>query len=207
MIDQFQFDRDKMRAVVLHVCHSCDASDVGAVKLHKVLYFFDMLHYAQQGRPVTGATYRKRPMGPTSDQLLFVLRDMERMGELKSSKVDYFGYIKHEYEAVVPDRSSIFSEAELGLLDDIIDFVCRKNSAKTISDYSHKLPWEMADNGGIIPYRSAMLLFPQEPSPEALDLVGREITAIEAERSKTDAMDLPLLSTFRQGILAAAGQS
>jgi hypothetical protein len=203
---QAQFDREKMRAVILRVCHACDPADLGAVKLHKVLYYLDMLNYAHQRRAITGATYRKRPNGPASDQLLFILRDMERAGDIRISEVDYHGYLKREFIPLVEEPSGVLNQAELSLLDDIVDFVCRHNTARSISEFSHSLPWEMADMGGEIPYRSAMLLFPMQPSPEAFDAVEQGMSEFEASRSKKSPVGLRTLGDFRSSVLAAAGQ-
>lgn len=201
-----QFDREKMRAVILRTCHTCQADQLGAVKLNKVLYYLDMLYYAHHRQPVTGATYRKRPNGPTTDQLLFILRDMERMGEIEIRQTDYHGYIKKEYIPLVAAPGGVLSESELSFLDDIIDFVCVSNSARSISEYSHTFPWEMAEMGGVIPYRSAMLLFPMQPSPEAFELAEQEAHELEAARSSENTVDMSLLSTFRERVLQAAGQ-
>lgn len=201
-----QFDREKMRAVILHACHSCEPVELGAVKLNKVLYFLDMLSYAHNRAAVTGATYRKRPNGPTSDQLLFVLRDMERAGDIHIEDVDYHGFIKKEYHAIAEEPEGVLNSDEQSLLDDVIEFVCRRNTAKSISEYSHKLPWEMAEMGGEIPYRSAMLLFPMQPTPEAFEIAEQGLAEIAAARSSTKAVDLPLLRDFRGRILAEAGQ-
>ena len=201
-----QFDRDKMRAVILRACHACDADELGAVKLHKVLYYLDMISYAHHRSPVTGATYRKRPNGPTAEQLLFTLREMDQAGEIKIENVNYFGYWKKEYRPLVSELSGVLNSDEEALLDDVIDFVCRQNTAKSISEYSHALPWEMADMGGEIPYHSAMLLFPMEPSPEAFEAVEQGIAELEAARSKSNALGVRSLGDFRSSILAAAGQ-
>ena len=41
----------------------------GAVKLFKLLYFLDMLHYRETGRPVTGLIYKALPYGPVPTDL------------------------------------------------------------------------------------------------------------------------------------------
>ena len=103
-----QFDRAKLKEVILYACSTCDPSRMGAVKLNKVLYFVDMLRYAKVGAPLTGAVYRKRPMGPTCDQLLSVLNELSRERALEIRNVDYFGYLKKEYIAVrQPDLASL----------------------------------------------------------------------------------------------------
>lgn len=195
-----------MRAVILRACHSCHPSDLGAVKLHKVLYYLDMLMYAHQQQVVTGATYRKRPNGPMADQLLFELRDMEAAGDLRIENVSYHGFWKKEYHALAQEPAGVLNEVEVALLDDVIDFVCRKHTAKSISDYSHALPWEMAEMGGEIPYHSAMLLFPMQPSPEAFEAVEQGMSEVEAARSSSSPVGVRSLAAFRSSVLESLGQ-
>ena len=89
-----QFDRAKLKTVILYICSKCEPSQLGVVKLHKALYLADMLVYAYVGAPITGATYRKRALGPTCDQLLAVLRELSKEGVLEIREVEYFGYRK-----------------------------------------------------------------------------------------------------------------
>lgn len=200
-----QFDREKMRAVILRAAHSCAPEELGAVKLHKVIYFLDMMFYAHHRRAVTGATYKKRPHGPTSDQLLFVLRDMSNAGDIRTQKTNYHGYWKVEYHPLVEEPKGVLNNEELSLLDDVVDFVCRKNTAKSISDYSHKLPWEMAEMGGEIAYRTAMLLFPMQPSPEAFEAALDGMSEVEAARSAGNSMGVRSLGAFRESYRASLG--
>lgn len=201
-----QFNREKMRAVILHTCHACELDDLGAVKLHKVLYYIDMLMYAHQRQAVTGATYRKRPNGPMADQLLFLLRDMERAGDIRIESVGYHGFSKKEYHALVPEPLGVLNAEEVAMLDDVIEFVCCQHTAKSISDYSHALPWEMAEMGSEIPYHSAMLLFPMPPSPEAFEAVEAGMSEIAAARSSENSLGMRSLAAFRGGVLSSLGQ-
>jgi hypothetical protein len=200
-----QFDRAKLRAAILHTCEAVPPDRLGAVKLHKVLYFLDMIHYAQTGSSVTGATYKKRPFGPTCVQLLPILRDMQNEGSIHIRDVDFHGLRKKEYIGLDREEAGVLNQAELDLLDEVIQFVCDKNSAKTISEYSHKLPWEMAEFGEVIPYESALLLFPVEASPEALETVEEGVEEVEAERSKGGAVAYTELSAFRDRVLSQIG--
>lgn len=202
-----QFNRAKLKAVILHTCNSCPPDRLGAVKLHKMLYFLDMISYAQSGSAVTWATYNKRPFGPTCVQFLPTLAEMARAGEIEIRDVAFHGLRKKEYVAKVAAPAGLLSPDEISLLDDVIDFVCNRNSALTISDFSHQLPWEMADFGKEIPYRSALLLFPAEVSPEAFERVSEEANDIEAARSRSDTLGLPVLAALRGSILEAAGQA
>jgi hypothetical protein len=197
-----QFDLAKLKDVILYACSRCEPSRLGAVKLHKVLYFSDMLHYANVGAPLTGATYRKRPMGPTCDQLLVTLNELVRDGALKIRDVDYFGYMKKEY--IVADRShgELLSETGRAILDDVMDFVCVNNTAKTISEFSHNKAWDIADFGDVIPYNSVFNLFPTQVSPETLEWASQEAEAIAAERSKKEPVETRIFGSLREKILA-----
>ena len=196
-----QFDRAKLKAAILYICSQCERSQLGAVKLHKALYYADMVHYAQSGAPVTGATYRKRPLGPTADALLPILREMESTGAIRIHEVDYFGFRKKEYEPLEPPQMERFSEKEVTLLDEVIDFVCRNNTAKTISDFSHGMAWEIVDFGDELPYYSALHLFPNQVSLEAMEWAAGAMSDVEAERSQRDPLDYPLFADFRKRIL------
>jgi hypothetical protein len=197
-----QFDLVKLKDVILYACSRCEPSRLGAIKLHKVLYFSDMLHYADVGAPLTGATYRKRPMGPTCDQLLGTLNELVRDGALQIRDVEYFGYMKKEYIAAGRSHGESLSESARAVLDDVIEFVCINNTAKTISEFSHNKAWEIADFGDVITYNSVFNLFPTQVSPETMEWASQEAEAIAAERSKKDPVETRVFGTLREKVLA-----
>lgn len=197
-----QFDLTKLKDVILYACSRCEPSRLGAIKLHKVLYFTDMLHYANVGAPLTGAIYRKRPMGPTCDQLLGTLNELARDGVLQIRDVDYFGYMKKEYIAANRSHGESLSETARAILDEVIDFVCVNNTAKTISEFSHNKAWEIAEFGDEITYNSVFNLFPTQVSPETLEWASQEAKTIAAERSKKDPVETRVFGTLREKILA-----
>ena len=47
----------------------------GLVKLFKLLYYLDMLHFRETGRSVTGLSYRALPYGPVPTQLYEEMRN------------------------------------------------------------------------------------------------------------------------------------
>lgn len=200
-----QFDRAKLKTVVLYACARCEPSQLGAVKLHKVLYFADMLHYAQVGTPLTGATYRKRPHGPTCDNLLPTLRELAQEGSLDIRETDYFGYRKKEYVALREPDLSRLNEDEVSLVNEMISFVCFQHTAKTISEFSHNRAWEMADFGDILPYDSVFLLFPTQVSIEALEWASAQAPQIEAQRSQSHTLGDVDYASFRGRFLPADG--
>lgn len=199
MAQSFTFRPDKMRAVILHTVNACPTEHLGAVKLHKVLYFLDMLTFAVRGHPVTGSVYRKRPFGPTCQQLLPTLDMMCREGLLDIRDVDYFGFTKKEYQPKVQPDAAALTNDEAGLLHDVIEFVCLRNTAKAISEISHQLPWEMAEFGGVIPYESAYLLFPpEEPADDPFAGFEEDIASFETARSTGQKLATRSFRDFRR---------
>lgn len=198
MSNPVQFDRAKLRATILHVCSLYPADRLGAVKLHKVLYFTDMLRYAQTGHPLTGSTYVKRPFGPTCRQLSSTLGELERDGLLDVREVDYFGLRKKEYVPLGSAPHDILSDDEVLLIDEVAQFVCEQNTARTISDYSHQAPWERARFGHEIPYSTAYLLFPAPVSEEAFDVAAEGVRQVEAARQNGNALDFADFDVFRR---------
>jgi len=196
-----QFDRAKLKTVVLYVCSKCEPSELGAVKLHKVLYYADMISYIENGIPLTGATYRKRALGPTCDSLLPVLREMTSSGAIRVQDVEYFGYQKKEYLPLTQPDISRLNSNEVEILDEVIDFVCRSNTAKTISEFSHSTPWELVEFGDVLPYHNALHLIPKQVSQEAFDWALEEAVSVEAERSQKDSLDYPVFADFRNRVL------
>lgn len=196
-----QFDRGKLKALVLYTCRKCESANLGAVKLHKVLYFSDMLHYAWSGAPITGATYRKRQLGPTCDNLLPILRELENEGSLQVRTSDYFGYQKKEYLASTEPEMERFSSREIALIDEVIDFVCCDNTARTISEFSHNKAWQMAEFGDILPYRSVYHIFPNQVSLEAMEWASSEAETVNNERTGDISVEGSDFDDFRSRVL------
>ena len=162
-----RFNHEKLRAAARYIISSCPPELLGAVKLHKCLYYSDMMGFVATGDAITGAEYRKRPFGPTCDALLPVLREMERDGEIVVEHVDYHGYRKTQFRPIRLRDSNHLSESDRAILDDVTDFVCRNNTARSISEMSHDMVWDMVEFGDVIQYHHALNLIPNLPSADA----------------------------------------
>jgi hypothetical protein len=192
-----QFNRAKFKELILFVCRNCEPPKLGAVKLHKILYLSDMLWFAFEGRAITGSAYIKREFGPTSRHLLSALRELQRESAILVSNDVYFRFRKATY---LPNREpdlTLFTEEEIALVRDVIDFVANHNTAKTISEFSHNRAWEMAEFGAEISYHTAFALFPSTVSEEATEWAASVAGEVEAERSQRPAMDHESFADFR----------
>lgn len=173
-----KLDWERLRAVVMYVMRNSDPARLGAVKLHKVLYYTDMLNFLESGKAVTGAAYRKRPFGPTCDALLPMLEEMQRDQQIKVDVVNYHGYRKKEFIPLAEVDTNQLGESERRLIDEVVTFVCDTNTAKTISDFSHDMVWDMVDYGQVIPYYNAIHLIPNEIGPDAHEWASSERKSI-----------------------------
>jgi len=174
--DYVRFDRAKLTAATLYICSKMQPHELGNVKLHKILYFADMLRFADQGEPLTGVDYIKQRFGPVARHLTSVLEELAREGCIQIETRNYYGFEKREYTAVrEPDRS-ILGNAAIELLDHVIAFA-REHSASELSELSHNAAWEAADMGERIPYAAVYGWAAEEITDE-----DREAALVEARR-------------------------
>lgn len=200
-----QFDREKLQEIVLHIVSACGPEELGAVTLHKVLYFADMLTFVNAGRPLTGATYRKRPYGPTCEQLYLILGDLEKTGRLAVREQPEFGFQKMVLHASAKADLSRFSPQEILIVDEVIGLVCRENPARSMSEVSRSPAWALVDYGECLTYESALLIGVEPVSAQAMQAVAERMGEIEAARSQQNPVDLKAFRTLRERLLEAGG--
>jgi len=170
--DEPQLDFERLLDVVHYICSKCDPSELGNVKLHKILYFSDMLHFAKTGRPLTGVEYQKQKYGPCARHLTKAVLELREQGRLKIEKRDFYGFKKMDYVAIgEPRLNRLANDNITTLVDLVIDFVCQR-TAKEISELSHSSPWEAAEMGEKIPYYTAFWL--QLPELTEYDVIEAE---------------------------------
>jgi uncharacterized phage-associated protein len=167
MNQQPKFDREKFLDVVHFICSQCEPADLGKVKLHKILYFADMLAFLDTFKPLTGVEYQKQAFGPVAKHLTWAIDELAKQGRLQVSKRDYFGFTKLDLVSIqsVPQRR--LSNRDIELLKSVVDFVCAK-TATEISELSHNAAWHRARVGETIPYESALGLIPVELNEQDL---------------------------------------
>jgi hypothetical protein len=143
---------EKFKAVVHYICNKPeDPSVLGAIKLNKVLWYSDSIRYLITGNSITGETYVKRQYGPVPKHILKAVDELVSDGKIARGKVDHFGFVKSEFIAIQEPNVDIFSPSEVALIDEAFEHVCLNNTAKSISEETHGLIWELASMGEDIP--------------------------------------------------------
>lgn len=189
MEEQFQFNRAKFKDVVHYAVHfattNFDAMMLGNTKLHKILYYCDMLQYLQTGRPLTGSDYLRQRFGPTSRFLGLGLKELKIEGRIFVGSTNYYGYNKAEYQSLEKPDTGRLSRDEIDLIEHIAKFVCA-HTAVEISEFTHDDVWASVPMGERIPYYAAFAMFPAEITDEDVEDATQELTnivpLIEAQR-------------------------
>jgi uncharacterized phage-associated protein len=144
------FNREAFKGIVHYVCANVDPDALGNVKLHKIMYFADMMHFMSEGKPLTGVDYLKQQFGPVARHLSACLKELEREGLIRIETTDYYGFEKKRYVSK-SEPAVALSDKQIDLLQEVIGFV-RSQTARGISNFSHDLAWQLAEMGERIPY-------------------------------------------------------
>ena len=180
----YQFDRQKFKAMLHYVCSKCPPEQVGRTKLNKAAFFADMHWYLKTGMPLTGEVYVKQDHGPTARHMLTALRELVDEGTLEERLVTYHGYSKYEYHPRVPVDEAAFNDDQRNVIDDVAEFVCMKNTARSISDFSHNETWRAAAPGEELPYFLATDLLEAEVDEEDIGWGAEEARRIANTKSR-----------------------
>ena len=148
----------KFKALVHYVCWKCsdDPASLGAVKLNKILWFADVIAYAEGGASLTNARYVKQKFGPVPKAILPVLRELQRAGRLRIEEVEYYGHQKRQYVAQRKPSMSLFKKHEIEKVDEIIEAITQSHTANSISDFTHDDIWKLANMGEEIPLHAML---------------------------------------------------
>ena len=174
--ESITFNEPKFRELLLYVAGRCeDDPDFGAIKLNKILFFADFVAYAQTGKPISGAEYEALEFGPAPKLLKPIRDDMVSHDDLIVRHQPRFGYFQHR---VIPLREpdlSMFSGAEIAVVETIIG-VCGGETGKDLSEFTHGLyGWKIAGYREVIPYSTVFLS--SEPATRSDVERARELVA------------------------------
>jgi hypothetical protein len=172
-------DMEKLEEAIHYVCATCTAADrLGAVKLNKILFYSDMLHYAETGMSITGATYAKRQKGPVPKQVVPAIDNLVRAGRLTCRNISVFDMVRRQYDAHGDINIGAFSADEIDRINMMIRFVCDQ-TAEEVSNLTHTIVWDAAEMGEELPYETFLVSYVEELTEERLARAGEKLGEIE----------------------------
>lgn len=176
------FRPDKLRAAIHYVCfRSHDPRRLSKTKLNKILYYADREAYLRTGQPITGEVYVKHQYGPVSthlDEALDALQQSRTIAIAEASGYNvYVGapYVQYQYVALRRPDLSVFSAEEISLIEQYVDLIGERFTARAISEASHDAVWQAAALGEEIPYHTVFLQAPAEVTAADAEWARRAI--------------------------------
>lgn len=150
---------EKLKTAVHYVsAKATNPSVLGSIKLNKVLWYSDTIHYMVHGNPITGEQYIKRQYGPVPRHILKVVDELVAEKRIARGKTDYFGFMKTEYIALEdPNIEGLLTADEIALIDQAFEHVCLNHTAKSVSEETHGMIWQAAEMGEVIPYSAVLV--------------------------------------------------
>lgn len=140
----------KFKDCVHYIC-AHGGTSLGATKLNKILWLLDISSYIQTGKSVTNSKYICRDMGPVPAQILPTLRQLQAEDKLAISYSASGPYVKRDFLSLVEPDTSRLSKEEMESALFFINYVCEHHTANSISDLTHDIIWEVAQDGEEIP--------------------------------------------------------
>lgn len=156
--DENNYDEQKFTELLLYVVTrlSTEPSN-GSVMRNKVLAFSDLLHYANYGTAITGATYIKHPLGPAPRGILHVEQQLIKRGEAASVVVQRGTGIQKLLFARRRANLALFKGTEIATVESVLNELAG-HTAMEVSDLSHGLlGWQAARELEDIPYFTIFL--------------------------------------------------
>jgi hypothetical protein len=145
-------DREKFKTLVHYICWKCDdPSKLGATKLNKIIWFAERSWFLKTGEAISGVKFVKQERGPVPNAILPVLDSLVEEHRLVIREGRSYSYPRREFISLIEPEFEIFSAKQVSLIDDVIQAVCHKYTANSISDLTHDEIWDLAEIGEEIP--------------------------------------------------------
>jgi len=147
----------RFKELVLYVAQEClDDPTYSKIKLLRILFYSDFEAFGRHGKPITGMSYKKLPLGPAPAAFA---RIQDEMLTDKLIRIVRRPVYDHSRQRVLPLRDpdyDLFSAREISIVDGWIRFFWNKN-AKDVSAYSHGKAWKLARESDLIPYEAVFI--------------------------------------------------
>ena len=171
----------KFKELVHFIVHSCQDSPkmLGSIRLNKALWFADVYAYKTTGDSITGESYVRRERGPVPKRILATLKQLEKEDKIQIVEPkDKFD--AREYISLTVPKANHLSDSERDIAKSALDSVWGRTT-KDVSDKSHDIAWEAAEDGEEIPFYTTLVSEKGEITDEVRNWAAKIISNIPAE--------------------------
>jgi hypothetical protein len=172
-----KLNKDKLRALIHYVVHRIDRpADLGAVKLHKILWFSEMMVMYREGRLLCGETFLRMPRGPWGSHVDKVLANLEKNKLIAERPGTKGPYQQRQFFSTAEPSLELFSASEISVVDQMIDHICYNHSASSISEVTHDKVWHSTPMNGVMPIDCIFDGLVQPASEEDLEWAKKSLS-------------------------------
>lgn len=113
---------DKFKDILLYLLEKCAGKpNIGETILYKLLYLSDFNYYEIYEEHLTGAEYRKLPLGSAPQKLDSIINQMIKSKMIKRFKTEYNGYPQTRYIPLIKPDLKNLKASEKDILDKVIE--------------------------------------------------------------------------------------
>ena len=136
----------KLKSAIVHICHTFKETPkkLGSVKLHKILWFSDVMSLKERYKTITGMTgYIARRLGPVVPNIREIIAELANEGVI-SSKKNFIGNQQRMYditdEKMALDYIKQLDDDDKRILDHWIDYA-QDRTVQEIVHTAHSYTW------------------------------------------------------------------
>jgi hypothetical protein len=150
--------RDKLAELMLYIAKcSEEDSNFGSTRLYKALYYSDFLFYKKTGKSITNASYMRLQHGPAPKRGLPTIEELvSNKDAVMVEKESPFEAPQKRLVALRKADLSVFTAEEISFVDEVLSKL-EGRTAKNVSDMTHDIVWQSAENKEEIPYETAFI--------------------------------------------------
>ncbi len=170
----------KLKATLLFFANNTNPTYLGKIKLMKLFYFLDFMHFKKYGIPVTGDTYYNLEKGPIPTVILNLVDQLAASPEESklSGTIQIVTPPGTRMQRITPTKSlteddlKLFSKSELDTLSEVAKRYKDTNTDDIIKASHSEAPWLMTDYLEVIPYSLAGKDNDSQYTSEEIELVS-----------------------------------
>jgi hypothetical protein len=162
-------DIGRVANVAHYVIARTEPSQLGYVKLNKILWYADLEHYRRHGASLTGLEhYIRMPQGPMSKEISRAVRWLQKEGKVTERPVKVIEYTRRELVWLKEPNLSRFTAEQIDLLNQLIDFIAPL-TADQVSKMTHEDSlWNELKNNDVMGIGPGSIIA-RPPRPRELD--------------------------------------
>lgn len=145
--------KDKIKALILHICAKIPEELSGLIKLNKIMWFSETESIYQTGEPLTGHMYIRQRFGPVALNAHIMREELVREGALRELREEILpgGHVRRPYITQKEvNLRDYFSEEQIEIIDEQIAKYA-KTGAIDISELSHDSIWASLEDADEMP--------------------------------------------------------